>query len=129
MFWAEIGDGGTGRGVVSGPAVQKVGCLYIKVVDPSAPWFILSTKHALVQPREVIAPYEQRLKPKRKNQEWSNHDSSRGSYHVVTRLKAVVDVSAVDRIVILAGKDDCDPLYWRCAGQTARKFERPLALA
>jgi hypothetical protein len=49
------------------------------------------------------------------------------SCHVVTHLNAMVDVSAVDRIIILAGKDDCEPLYWRCAGQTARKFERPLA--
>jgi hypothetical protein len=74
MFSAEIGDGGTGRGVVSGPAVQKVGCLYKGGRSIGA----------LVQPHEVIAPYEQRLKPKRKNQEWSNHDSSRGSCHVMS---------------------------------------------
>jgi len=59
-------------------------------------WFILSAKHGLVDPSEIIAPYDESLvgMPPTERRKWSQE--------IFSRL--VENTSSTDRIILLAGK-------------------------
>ena len=64
------------------------------------PWFVLSAKHGLVHPDEVIAPYDLTLNrmPVANRRQWANQ--------VLTQLRPHLD--EVGSVVFLAGRRYCE---------------------
>lgn len=74
--------------------------------NPNAWVWILSAKHGLLDPEEVIEPYDSRLRQKREREAWAD----RVHRDIVWRRHEPALRGAGIRLVILAGADYADPL-------------------
>lgn len=62
-------------------------------------WFILSAEHGLIQPHEIIEPYDTNIK---------EVDSEKWGNKVIADIQGIL--SNNDEVVFLAGKDYIEPL-------------------
>lgn len=97
-----------------------------------APWFILSAKHGLLDPRTIIHPYNETLTTARKQQrrEWSARTAwqLRGAKREeLYREKLVPLLGSGERVVMRAGNRYAEHLKPKLRILCGVKVERPMA--